>query len=97
MEEELARPDSCDPTPGELVMMWGYADGEGPDICYFAGEGVDRTDQRLLHNVLASPRMVPDLHSPLHFTFDPSFIDQLKSRGYDVTTLRLSIRKMANP
>lgn len=93
MSDDTSPPDSCDPAPGELVMMWGYADGEGPDIAYYGGDGVSRTDQRLLHSVLSSPRMVPDIKSPRQFAFDNSLIDELQARGYDLTTLRFSIRK----
>ena len=93
MDDDRQPPDSCDPAPGELMMMWGYADGDGPDIAYYGGDGTSRTGQRLLHSVLSCPRMVPDLSSSSRFSFDPSLIDELKSRGYDLTTLKFSIRK----
>ena len=83
--------DSCSPAPGELVCMWGFADGEGPDVTYYAGEGVHRTDQRLLHNVIACPRPYPKLSGGIDW--DKSLLDELTERGYDITTLRFSIRK----
>lgn len=83
--------DTCDPEPGELVCTWGYADGDGPDIAYYAGDGVSRTDQRLLHNVIASPRPHPTLNGTLEW--DKSLLDELKDRGYDLTTLKFTIRK----
>lgn len=78
--------------PGELRAYYGMADGEGPDICYAHGDGVSRSDARLLHSTLSGDRMTLDFPGIGH-RFDPSFIDELESRGYDITTLRFSVKK----
>lgn len=83
--------DTVEPDRGELVMAWGYADGEGPDICYYAGDGVHRTDQRLLHHYLCSERPHPRLDGTL--SWDKSLLNELVARGYDLATLKFSIRK----
>lgn len=85
--------DSYDPKPGELVVLWGYADGNGPDICYFAGEGVPRWDQRLMHNALTGQSLQPMEAIKGNMVFDKSLLDELTDRGYDLSTLRFSIQK----
>lgn len=76
--------------PGELVMRWGKLPNESPDMCMAWGEGCSKRDGALLHYMLGSKRMrwrdgVPH--------FDPSFLEELETRGYDLTTLRFSVRK----
>jgi hypothetical protein len=79
--------------PGELKVVWGReAAGSTPDVCYVWGPGVDRADSRLLHNVLGCDRMrytFPEMN----VVYDPSLLDELKARGYDLSTLTLSIQK----
>jgi len=46
----------------------------------------NKWDGGLAHSVFATPRR--------HLSgFDPSFIDELKKRGYDITTLKFQISK----
>ncbi len=85
--------DSCKPKDGQLVARWGYADGEGPDICFYAGQGVGRADQALLHHALTSKRPVAMKALMGEIEFDPSLVEDLEARGYDLTTLRFSIQK----
>jgi hypothetical protein len=69
--------------PGELRAYFGKADGDGPDVCFANGEGVDRASARLLHNALNS----------LPVCNGRSLLDELKARGFDIETLQFSIRK----
>lgn len=74
--------------PGQLKSQWGRIDRHNnPDLCYVAGEGVPRCDMRLLDNVFAGERRSYD------GTIEPSFFEELKLRGYDVSTFRFSIQK----
>jgi hypothetical protein len=77
--------------PGELKVQWGKLPHDNPDICYSWGDGCSRTDGHLLHNALTSRRYYAhDLAHP-----EPSLLDELKERGYDITTLKFYIRKKA--
>lgn len=79
---------------GELRMYWGRDPHDRtPDVMIaWKGDGSMRADTRLLHYVLCSER--PDLFAqPLFSKMKPSLIDELESRGYDLTTLKFSISK----
>lgn len=79
--------------PGELRACWGKPDRySGPDICYAWGDGVPSADASLLHLTISTERMTFDFPTTGH-KFDPSFIKELETRGYDLTTLRFSIQK----
>jgi hypothetical protein len=78
--------------PGELRAYYGKPDRwSGPDVCYAWGPGVSKSDARLLHNVISSDRLELDFPNLGH-KFGPSFIAELESRGYDISTLRFSIQ-----
>jgi hypothetical protein len=53
-------------------------------------------DAHLLHYHLATPRPHLNLGDPGGFpiAFDPSLIEELKARGYDITTLKFEIKKL---
>lgn len=74
---------------GELVARWGKVEGE-IDLCY---DGPTRPDMHLLHNALTGKRGRPTISGG--FEWDDSFVEELKARGYDITTLRFSVRKMS--
>ena len=77
------------PKPGVLLAQWGRdASREPPDLIYAYGDGVPRADMHILHNTLSCVRYVGAGQ------FSPSFIDELKARGYDITTLRFSVQKL---
>lgn len=79
---------------GELMMYWGReAPGERPDIIFaWQGDSEMRRDTAFLHYALATQK--PDLHTtPLFSKMNPSFLEELEARGYDLTTLRFSIKK----
>lgn len=71
------------PAPGVLRAAWARPErGEPHDLCYDWGDGCERRDARLLHHFIGSPRDGMD------------FIKELQERGYDLSTLRFTIRKL---
>jgi hypothetical protein len=79
--------------PGELRACWGKVDRHsGPDVCYAWGAGIQSPDARLLHSTLSAKRLTFDFPST-NTKYDLSFIEELEARGYDITTLRFSVRK----
>lgn len=76
---------------GQIKMQKGKVDGD-VDMCIFYGDNVPRCDRALVMNVMCSER--PRLNiSTRRYEFDPSFIDELDARGYDIDTLKFSIRR----
>ena len=76
---------------GQMKMQRGKVDGE-TDMCIFFGDNVHRCDRALLMNTICSERTRLEL-STTKYVFDPSLIDELEKRGYDLETLRFSIEK----
>ena len=72
--------------PGHLVCRWATSRDDGPDLYYNAGEGCGG-DMKLLHGFFTSQRL------NCNYEFEKSFIEELKLRGYDITTLNFSIKK----
>ena len=81
--------------PGELMMRWGRMPHDAPDMFIAWGEGCSKRDGALLHWLLASPRQ--DYRYDAGVVSEPSFLEELEARGYDLTTLRFSVRKKAAP
>lgn len=89
--------------PGQLRVYYGIAErGDAPDICLaWGGNGANKRDSNLLHMVICGKRLrlaygeERDKEGP--YVFDCSLIDELKTRGYDISTLRFSIQKLPAP
>jgi hypothetical protein len=85
--------------PGELRAQWGRIDGNNPDLCYYWGDGVPKSDSHLLHNTLSALKCETNWDAPLDSPrvmwtrYESSFIKELEERGYDLTTLRFYVRK----
>lgn len=75
---------------GQLKAQWGKLPHETPDLIYVWGDGVPRCDSRLLYNIFSMKRFPPG-----SFEADPSFLDELKARGYDLTTIKFSVEKLS--
>lgn len=77
------------PKPGELRLAWGKIPNESsaPELCYIWGDGVPAGDKHLLHRYFSVER--PRYGSEV----DPSFLEALEARGYDLSTISFSIRK----
>ena len=70
--------------PGELIGYYGYtSDGDGPDLCVaYGGAGAVSADGNCLLEAL-SARVYGDL----------PFWRELETRGYDLDTLKFSVRR----
>ena len=91
--KRLRKPNLKD---GELRVYWGREPHDStPDVMFaWQGERAMKRDASLLHYHLASKR--PDLSAqPLFSKMIPSLIEELDARGYDLKTLKFSIRKRA--
>ncbi len=78
---------------GELRIYWGKLPHESPDVVLsWQGDRSMKRDSALLHYYICSKH--PDLFAkPLFSVMKPSLIEELESRGYDITTLKFSIQK----
>lgn len=74
------------PKTPKLVAQYGKLDGE-TDIIISWGPGIPKCDASLLYNAICTERRLWD------GTYDKSLIDELKERGYDISTLRFTISK----
>jgi hypothetical protein len=88
MSDEQRRLRAPRARDGQLKAKWGSIEGDSPDLCYVWGSGIPRADARLLHDTLASPRF-----RPLSREWDMSFMEEMKDRGYDISTLEISISR----
>ncbi len=75
--------------PGELKAQYGKLKHDSPDIIYAWGDGCSSADARLLHYVMSR-----EWYHPADGTWGDSFIKELEKRGYDITTLKFSIKKL---
>jgi hypothetical protein len=64
-----------------------YERGDSPDVIFHSGNGVPRCDRALLYCIFAGRRYTWD-GKP-----EKSFVEELEARGYDISTIRFSIRK----
>lgn len=84
--------------PGEIKIAYGKADRyDQPDICAaWGGGGADKPDARMVMHALTERRMAPAFPS-LNYEERPSLVEELEARGYDITTLKLTVSKKATP
>jgi hypothetical protein len=74
--------------PHTLRAYFGVAScGDEPDIVISRGEGIPNSDGHLLYSVLCAEWFWWDGKK------QPPLIDELRTRGYDITTLKFSIKK----
>jgi hypothetical protein len=76
---------------GELSVSYGYTREQGEDVYITNGPGCPKSDGHLMHfwfNCLKPPGTF------LHPEEGPTLVEDLKSRGYDITTLRFTIQKL---
>lgn len=81
-------------------MYYGKLPGDTPDIFYaWGGDGARRCDGALLNYVFTQKRLrlvygdEQKQNGGLNWKFDSSFLEELESRGYDITTLKFSIQR----
>lgn len=66
--------------PGELKAQWSKRTDDM--VFSWGGAGADKSDGHWLHGWLC-----------YHKGFDDVFVKELVSRGYDITTLKISIKR----
>lgn len=76
--------------PKELKVCWGNSHDMGEDIYYCWGDGCSKRDGGLLHTIFSAERP-PVFHGE---RWQKSLTDELKARGYDITTFKFSIKKL---
>lgn len=72
--------------PGQVKIQYGKV---ANDLMMCWGDGTAKADANLLICAVTSPK-----HHPFDDTWEPSLLDELRDRGYDITTLRISIEKV---
>lgn len=78
---------------GELKMYWGREPNDRPDIMLaWQGDRSMKRDTNLLHYFMCSKHPDPDAQ-PIFSKMNLSLIEELDARGYDLTTLKFSIKK----
>jgi len=80
---------------GQLLVQWGKLPNDQPDVIFsHGGDGANKCDSSLLYTVLCCERPRVDCDTGM-IVWDRSLVSELELRGYDLTTLRLSIMKKA--
>jgi hypothetical protein len=87
--------------PGQLIVTWAHRKCDGPDLYFInGGSGATQWDRALANYAFCAPRIrfvygeeAAKIGSDTDF--EPSFVEELEKRGYDLTTLRFSIQKKA--
>ena len=79
--------------PGQLVVAWGKVDRySDPSLVYAFPDRDGKCDSRVVCDALEGKRYRPALLAP-GYTVMKSLAEELEARGYDLTTLRLTISK----
>lgn len=78
-----------------MRIYWGKLPGENPGVLYaWQGNVSMKRDSKLLSHYFET--RWPDLFAkPLFSKMEPSLLEELEARGYDITTLKFSINKKA--
>lgn len=78
--------------PNQIRLKYGLCEGER-DYVAAHGDGTDRQDSYLLFDVLAYMRKPRPCAIPGWKPDEPSILDELEARGYDIKTLEITIQK----
>jgi hypothetical protein len=83
--------------PGQLVVAWGRVDRHSnPSVVYAYPDRDGKCDSRVLCDALEGERYQPTLSRP-GYAVEKSLLEELEGRGYDLTTLRITISKKSVP
>lgn len=94
----MKRPRVPDAKPNQLLVKWGRVDHfSDPSLVYCHGKGCDRSDSRMLATAIEEPRLQMEFvqFGIAEYVRGPSIADELAARGYDLTTLRITIERCA--
>jgi len=80
--------------PGEVKIVYGKIDRyNNPDLCVVWGAGTDmKCTGRLIMNAIDQKTLHAKFPGSGH-EYRPSLLEELEARGFDITTLRISISK----
>ena len=82
------------PKPDHLIVAWGRTDPYNhPSLVYVYPDRAGKCDSRVLMEAIEGPRYRPSSERYGSFEKEPSLAQELEARGYDLTTLRITIRK----
>lgn len=76
----------------QLKVQWAKLPHDTPDLVFSSGEGTSSSDRYFLYCMFCSEQPRWD-HEKNGLAYDPSFVKELEARGYDLTTLKFSIKK----
>lgn len=83
--------------PGEVIVAWGRSDPHNdPSLVYAYPDSVGRAAAHTLMDALERERYVPSVETFPDYKAEASVVKQLEEMGYDITTLRITIRKKAS-
>ena len=74
---------------GQIKMQRGKLPHEDPDMYIFYGDDTPRCDRALVINTFCF-----GVYDVAKNKLNPSFIEELELRGYDLETLRFSIERL---
>lgn len=89
LKKRWGRPKMQD---GKLDVWFGRLHGDGPDLCVQSGEGCGGSSTR---GFVLGFFTGGHPHSGAQ-GFEQSFLKEMETRGFDISTLRFSIRKKAD-
>ena len=80
---------------GELKLQYGHSADDGDGLFYIRGDGVAKADAHMLHDVVSRRQNPSQFALAVGHDSDPefSFLEELDRRGYDITTLKISVQK----
>lgn len=79
---------------GELRIYWGREPRGYPEIMFaWQGDRAMKRDTNLLHYVMCSKKPKINLGKIDWSVMEPSLFEELDARGYDLTTLKFSVKK----
>jgi hypothetical protein len=80
-------------TPGMLKFQWGKLRDEDPDFIVAWGQGCHRADAGLLLHMLTGQKPFASVLGRDDGLYAESLAKELEKRGYDITTMKFSIKK----
>ncbi|WP_311270336.1 hypothetical protein [Sphingobium sp. WCS2017Hpa-17] len=80
--------------PGQIKIVYGRVDRHNnPDLCVAWGAGTDmKCTARLIMHAITEKTLHAKFPGPGH-EYHPSLVEELETRGFDITTLRITIEK----
>jgi len=82
------------PKPDTLIVQWGRPDPHSrPSLVYVYPDRSGKCDSRILAYAIEDRQYAPDPERFGAFKLGPSLAEELDARGWDLTTLKISIKR----